>query len=76
MPSGMPKLKGDKVMSWLVILVLAFAGLHFGLLLPPQAAIVGAVIMVTGIWIIWRLKWVILGIIGLEELFGGKGDGA
>jgi len=63
-------------MSWLVILLLGFAGLHFGLLLPIQTAIVGAVVLMIGLWVVWKLKWVILGIIGLEELFGGRGDGA
>ncbi|MBP2643988.1 MAG: hypothetical protein H6Q67_1875, partial [Firmicutes bacterium] len=27
-------------------------------------------------WIVWKLKWVILGIIGLEELFGSRDDDA
>ncbi len=62
-------------MSWLIILFLGFAGLHFGLLLPTQTAIVGAVVLMVGLWVIWKLKWVILGIIGLEEIFGDKDDG-
>ena len=63
-------------MSWLVILVVGFAGLHFGLMMPAQVAIAGATVFTVGLWIIWKLKWVILGIIGLEEMFGGRGDGA
>jgi hypothetical protein len=62
-------------MSWLIILLIGFAGLHFGLLLPTQAAIVGAVVLMIGLWVVWKLKWVILGIIGLEEIFGDKDDG-
>jgi len=63
-------------MSWLVILLAVFAGLHFGLLMPVQIAIVGATIFTVGLWIVWKLKWVILGIIGLEELFGSRDDDA
>ena len=58
-------------MSWLVILLAIFSGLHYGLLLPPQVAIVGAGVATVGLWLVWKLKWVILGIIGLEEFFGG-----
>jgi len=63
-------------MPWLVILLVIFAGLHLGYLLPPQEAIVGAGVLTVGLWIIWKLKWVILGIIGLEAFFGDRGDGA
>jgi len=63
-------------MSWLVILLAVFAGLHLGLLMPVQVAIVGATIFTVGLWIVWKLKWVILGIIGLEELFGSRDDDA
>ena len=63
-------------MSWLVILFVLFAGLHFGLLLPTQMAIIGAGILTVCLWLVWKLKWVVLGIFGLEELFGGGGNGA
>ena len=63
-------------MGWLVILALVFAGLHFLLFLPVQFAIGGAVIATVALWLLWKLKWIILGIIGLEELFGGRGDDA
>lgn len=53
-----------------------FAGFHFVLFLPAQAAIVGAAMITVVLWILWKLKWIILGIIGLEEIFGGRGDGA
>jgi hypothetical protein len=61
-------------MSWLVILLVGFTGLHFGLHLPAQASIVGAAVFTVGLWIVWKLKWIILGIIGLEEFFGGRDD--
>ena len=63
-------------MSWLVILLVLFLGLHLGLLMPTQIAIVSAGALTVGVWLLWKLKWVILGIIGLEEFFGGRGDGA
>ncbi|MDR3562140.1 MAG: hypothetical protein P4N59_11990 [Negativicutes bacterium] len=63
-------------MLWLIILLVGFAGLHFGLLLPTQVSIVGTAVFTVGLWIVWKLKWVILGIIGLEEFFGGRDDDA
>lgn len=63
-------------MAWLIILLIVFAGLHFVLLLPAQMAIVGAAGLIVLLWIVWKLKWMILGIIGLEEIFGGRGDSA
>jgi len=63
-------------MFWLGILLVGFAGLHFGLLLPAQVSIVGAAVFTVGLWIVWKMKWVILGIIGLEEIFGGRDDDA
>jgi hypothetical protein len=61
-------------MSWLFILLAAFAGLHLGLLMPTQIAIIGSAVFTIILWVLWKLKWVILGIIGLEEIFGGKND--
>jgi hypothetical protein len=61
-------------MPWLVILLIAFAGLHFGLFMPAQMAIVGALVATVVLWLLWKLKWIILGIIGLEEIFGGRDD--
>ena len=63
-------------MGWLVFLALIFAGLHFLLLVPPSLAIIVAAVVTIGLWLLWKLKWIILGIIGLEEIFGGRGDGA
>jgi hypothetical protein len=61
-------------MFWVLILFALFAGLNFGLLLPTQTAIVGAGVLTVVLWLLWRLKWIILGIIGLEEFFGGRND--
>ncbi|HXP97732.1 MAG TPA: hypothetical protein VN809_13540 [Telmatospirillum sp.] len=61
-------------MVWLIILFLLFAGLHFMLLLPAQLGIVVAAVATVILWVVWKLKWVILGIIGLEEIFGGRDD--
>jgi len=61
-------------MAWLVILLIFFAGLHFALLLPAQMAIVCAAVVTVALWLLWKLKWIILGIIGLEEIFGGRDD--
>jgi len=63
-------------MFWLVILLAVFAFLKFMLLLPAQFAIGAAAVVTLVLWLLWKLKWVILGIIGLEEIFGGRGDGA
>ncbi len=59
-------------MPWLIIMLLGFAGLRVGLNFPTQPSIVVAAVVTIGLWIIWKLKWVILGIIGLEEIFGGR----
>jgi hypothetical protein len=59
-------------MAWLVVIVLLFLFLHY--LLPITLAIGAAAMVALLLWIAWRLKWVILGIIGLEELFGGRDD--
>ncbi|HMA51676.1 MAG TPA: hypothetical protein VKP60_18080 [Magnetospirillaceae bacterium] len=61
-------------MPWLVILLIVFAGLHFVLLLPAQIAIICGAVATAALWLLWKLKWIILGIIGLEEIFGGRDD--
>jgi hypothetical protein len=61
-------------MPLLILLLILFAGLHFILFLPAAFAIVVAGIGTVALWLLWKLKWVILGIIGLEEIFGGRGD--
>ena len=61
-------------MPWLILLLAVFAGLHFVLLLPAQVAIIGGAVATAALWLLWKLKWIILGIIGLEEIFGGRDD--
>ena len=61
-------------MPWLILLLIAFAGLHFVLALPTGLAITAAAIATGVLWLLWKLKWIILGIIGLEEIFGGRND--
>jgi hypothetical protein len=63
-------------MAWLIILLVLFAALHLILLVPAQIAIGGGVVLTAILWMVWKLKWVILSIIGLEEIFGGRGDNA
>ncbi len=63
-------------MFWLILLWAAFAGLHFVVLLPTQLAIIGAAGLVVVLWLLWKARWLILGIIGLEALFGGGNDDA
>jgi hypothetical protein len=63
-------------MPLLILLLILFAGLHFLLFLPAAFAIILAAIGTVALWLLWKLKWVILGIIGLEEIFGGRGDNA
>jgi hypothetical protein len=63
-------------MAWLVILLLSFAAFHFLLFVPIQLALIGALVLTAVLWLVWKLKWVILAVIGLEELFGGRGDSA
>jgi len=63
-------------MFWLIILVALFAFLHFFLLLAASFAVGAAAVVTVVLWLLWRLKWIILGIIGLEEIFGGRGDDA
>jgi hypothetical protein len=61
-------------MPWLILLLAVFAGLHFILLVPTQVAIIGGAVATVVLWLVWKLKWIILGIIGLEEIFGGRDD--
>jgi len=63
-------------MSWMIFLIVVFLGLHFVVMLPVQIAIVLGAVLSVALWLLWKLKWFILGIIGLEEVFGGRGDSA
>lgn len=61
-------------MAWLIWLVIVFSVLHFLLLLPASLAIGIGAFFTVGLWLLWKLRWIILGIIGLEALFGGGDD--
>jgi|GEM_PF-1484481 len=54
--------------SFIILLVLAGA-MHVFLHLPLLLAAIAMLLL----WLLWKLKWVILGIIGLDMLFGGAG---
>ena len=58
-------------MPLLVILGILFVAFHFLLLLKVALAIILAGALTIGLWVLWKLKWVILAIFGLEELFRG-----
>jgi hypothetical protein len=56
-------------MRSLIVLSAAAGLLHYFVGVPVLLAAIGALML----WIVWKLKWVILGILGLEMLFGGGG---
>ncbi len=56
-------------MRSLVILVFLAGLLHLFLHVPVVVAAGGAL----GLWLLWKLKWVLLGLLGLDMLFGGGG---
>ena len=58
------------MMRFLVFLLILYAVFHVALLFKMAFAAVILAALVLGFWVLWRLKWVILGIFGLEELFG------
>lgn len=62
-------------MPWLVILGLFFGLTHFILLMPTAFAVGVSAVFTAMLWVVWKLKWVILAIVGLESLFGGFRDG-
>ncbi len=57
-------------MPSLVVLIVIAALLHYG----AHVAVLPLVLFVLVLWVLWRLKWVILAIFGLEMLFGGRND--
>lgn len=57
-------------MRFLAFVLILVAILHLGLLLKLAFAAFLAVALTLGLWVLWRLKWVILAVFGLEELFG------
>ncbi len=56
-------------MRFLVFVLILVAILHIGLLFKLAFALFFASALAIGLWVLWRLKWVILAIFGLEELF-------
>lgn len=54
--------------SFVVLLFLAGA-IHLLFQVPVLVAGGGAL----ALWVLWKVKWIILGILGLEMLFGGDG---
>jgi hypothetical protein len=59
-------------MFWAILLVAVFAGLHFLLLLPAQIAIIGAAVPTVILWLLWKARWIILAVVGLEAIFGSR----
>ncbi|HLY90019.1 MAG TPA: hypothetical protein VKQ27_13640 [Acetobacteraceae bacterium] len=59
-------------MRLLVLLLILFAIFHVALLIKVAFAIVLAAALTIGLWVLWRLKWVILGILGLEEVLSAR----
>jgi len=57
-------------MRFLVFLLILYAIFHVALLFKLAFAVIIVAALTIGLWVLWRLKWVILGIFGLEELFG------
>lgn len=56
-------------MRFLVFVLILVAIFHLALLFKLAFAIILASALAIGLWVLWRLKWVILAIFGLEELF-------
>ena len=56
-------------MKSLVVLLFLAGALHYFLHVQTAPAVICALVL----WILWRLKYVILAIVGLEMLFGGGG---
>jgi len=60
------------MMRFLVFLLILYAVFHVAVLFKMAFAVLFLAALVLGFWVLWRLKWVILGIFGLEELFGDR----
>lgn len=59
-------------MRFLVFLLILVAVFHIATLFKLAFALLFLGALTVGFWVLWRLKWVILGIFGLEELFGDR----
>lgn len=56
-------------MRFLVFVLILVAIFHLALLFKLAFAFILASALAIGLWVLWRLKWVILAVFGLEELF-------
>jgi len=56
-------------MKFLAVMLFLAGILHFALHVPAILAGGGALLL----WVLWKAKWLILGFLGLEMLFGGGG---
>ena len=59
-------------MRFLVALLILVAIFHIATLFKLAFALLFLGALAIGFTVLWRLKWVILGILGLEELFGDR----
>ena len=59
-------------MFFAILLVVIAAALHLVLGLPIGLAVILGLVGAGALWVLWKLKWVIAGIIGLECLFEGN----
>ena len=59
-------------MRFLVFVLILFAIFHLAFLFKVAFALIFAAALAIGVVVLWRLKWVILAIFGLEELFGDR----
>ena len=57
-------------MKSFVVLFFIAAALHFFLHIPLVLAGGGALVL----WVVWKLKYALLALLGLEMLFGGGDD--
>lgn len=59
-------------MRFLVFLAVLFALFHIATLFKLAFSLILLSALAIGLFVLWRLKWVILGFLGLEELFGNR----
>ena len=59
-------------MRFLVFLLILYGIFHIAALFKLAFAVIFLAAVAIGLTVLWRLKWVILGIFGLEELFGDR----
>lgn len=62
-------------MFFAIVMVVVAAALHLLVGFPIGPAVVVSLVASGVLWIIWKLKWILLGILGLSALFGGDSGG-